>query len=255
MEKTTFDLVNEFNAYTGYTQSDEITLFIPSLQDKTIDNCVKKSHKLDVRVKSGWTHIYSGRVQKIVSLIASFATMRFNKHLFDEVQEKHHYFLGYISPSLDKDSLKKEGKYFDLLRNKKVGNAWFDARVYGVDTLEEVFNSFLWRVRDAEKNSKAVYAYTFCSHKPLLNKNGLEMIEYCLEKTGNDWNTLEDRYKYGIFVKKETYEKEIDKNQKTFHNRGIVQETVTRSRFVSFSQKLTFSDKNLKVITGQYLNG
>ena len=53
MKNVTMDLVSRFNAFTGYTQSDEITLFIPSL------------------MKDGETyrkHAYNGRIQKLNSL-------------------------------------------------------------------------------------------------------------------------------------------------------------------------------------------
>ena len=58
MRLTTQDLLEEFNAVTGYTQSDEITLIIPSLM--TTDK-----HK--GANKPGWTHGYSGRIQKMSS--------------------------------------------------------------------------------------------------------------------------------------------------------------------------------------------
>lgn len=69
MIETTKDLVERFSAYTGYTQSDEITLFIPSLKDVTVDNRKKKGkngHKLHKRIRDDWTHGFSGRVQKNV---------------------------------------------------------------------------------------------------------------------------------------------------------------------------------------------
>jgi len=215
MEMTTIDLCAEFKAYTGYTQSDEITLVIPSLM-------TKENHKgLNA---PQWKHGYSGRVQKLASLIAAFATMSFNK---------------YLRKNIENDYNKRQ------LWNK-LDSAWFDARVYGVDSDEEAFNSILWRIRDAEKNSRSVFAQTYCSHKKLQNKTGLEQVQYCLEKTGKDWNKLEDRYKYGILVKKELYMKETQDNDEI--------KQVQRSRFVTFSKKLEFSKENVELIMSKYKN-
>jgi ABC-type uncharacterized transport system auxiliary subunit len=128
----------------------------------------------------------------------------------------------------------------------KSGKAWFDARVFGVPSKEEAFNAVMWRIRDAEKNSRSMFAQTFCSHKELLNKNGKEQTEYCLNKTGNDWNSIDDRYKYGILIKKMEYTKmiELDKIQ-VFSDVAEVK----RTKLVSWSEKLTkFSDENVNLI-------
>lgn len=138
MIETTKDLVERFGAYTGYTQSDEITLFLPSLKDITVDDRKKPTHKIHKRVRDEWTHIMNGRVQKIVSLVAAFTTMSFNKHFQDELYE----LSVHMSPSAQEYISKVNGKS---------GLAYFDCRIYGVPDKDEVFNSFMWRVRDAEK--------------------------------------------------------------------------------------------------------
>ena len=60
MKQVTIDLVLKFNASTGYTQSDEITLFIPFTERE---------------------HIFNGRIQKLNSLITSFTTTKFNEYI------------------------------------------------------------------------------------------------------------------------------------------------------------------------------
>jgi len=184
MEKTTIDLCKEFNAITGYTQSDEITLIL----NKQSEN-----------------HIYSGRIQKIVSLIASFTSIRFNYYL----------------------------------NNKTL--AWFDARVFGIKDESEVFNSILWRYRDCIRNSKSAFAGTYCNHKNLMNKNSDERIEFCLIKTDKDWNLINNKYKYGIFIKKEEY---------------LNKDCIKRTRFKSFIIKeLSFLEENVKLIISKYKKG
>ena len=66
MAKTAEELHERFNAYSSYTQSDEITLFIPTTQDK-----MQEQNR---------PHQFNGRTQKIASLASSYATVCFNKH-------------------------------------------------------------------------------------------------------------------------------------------------------------------------------
>lgn len=231
MVETTKDLVERFGAYAGYTQSDEITLVLPSLKDVTVDNRKKPTHKLHKRVREDWTHSFSGRGQKIASLTASFTTMAFNKHLDNEIIK----YMASISDSTIRNQYSK-------LYSEKSRNAYFDARVFGVPSDVEAFNVFMWRARDCVKNSKSMFAQAYCSHKELQKKNGEEQVEYCLNKTGKDWNALEDKYKYGTIVKKEIYEKDSADG------------AVVRSRIATLSTPLsTFSDENVKMIMGQYL--
>lgn len=237
MIETTKDLVERFDAYTGYTQSDEISLFLPSLKDVTVDNRKKKTHKLHKRVRDDWTHSFGGRVQKMASLVAAFTTMSFNKHFKNELgkfQSEQGSNLSY-----DKDLGKYSRTVFD-----KVGNAYFDARVYGVPDQDEVFNSFMWRVRDAEKNSRSMFAQAYCSHKELHGLTGQEQVQYCKDKTGNNWELVDDVYKYGVFVKKELYWKDMGE---------LTNGQVQRSRIVEFSTKMTtYNDDDVKLIMGQY---
>lgn len=219
MEFTTHDLVERFGAVTGYTQSDEITLVIPTLLIPKVDLVLKKPANLyNEKRRNDWSHIFSGKVQKIVSLVAAFTTVRFNFHLkyLIEDEEKHH-----------------------LLYN---GVPYFDARVFGVPSNEEAFNAVLWRIRDAEKNSRSMFAQAYCSHKSLLNLTGEQQVWHCRDTTGHDWEEIHDNYKYGILVKKEVYQKVIS-----------LDESVTRTRVVSFSKHLVYSDDNVNLIMSNYI--
>lgn len=239
MVQVTAELVERFNAYTGYTQSDEISLFIPSLKDVTVDNRKKPTHKIHKRVRDDWTHGFGGRVQKMSSLIASFTTMRFN-----------HWFTLFAQKAWDNSQEEEWHKYCARL-DEKAGNAYFDARIYGVDDTDEVFNSFMWRVRDAEKNSRSMFAQTYCSHKQLQGLSGEEQVAYCKDNTGQDWETIEDKYKYGVFVKKELYTKFI--RGEDISRFVDTQQAVTRSRITTFSEKLTsYSDDGVDMILSQY---
>jgi len=146
---TSMDLLKEFNAVSVYTQSDEISLIIPSLLNT-------EKHKGSN--KPLWKHAYTGRVQKMASLISAFTTMRFNKHLEFLIKT-----IGVQQPS----------EYFRILKSKE-GNAWFDARVFGVDSDEEAFNTLLWRIRDCQKNSKSVYAINTLAQHYFDESNSLQ---------------------------------------------------------------------------------
>jgi len=226
MRLTSMDMLEEFNAVTAYVQSDEITLIIPTL-------VTTEKHK--GTNKPLWKHGYSGRVQKMVSLIAGFTTMSFNKHLSNLVDEDIYGEYG--------NGTEEERKYWDLLRNKKVGNAWFDCRIYGVQSDEEAFNSVMWRYRDCIKNSRSMHAQSYCSHKELHKLTGKEQSEYCLKKTGKDWNKISERYKSGIFIKKERYIKEA------FNEQQDCVVKAERSRVISLTkEELGFSQENVDFI-------
>ena len=227
MISTTRDLHDRFNCYSSFTQSDEITLFIPALKDAK-DNYIE--------------HQFGGRTDKINSLVAAFATMSFNKHLFDEYQyelDKHrdNFEDSFRLTAEEKESQKHLARFKD-----KLGNAYFDCRCFGVPTIEEAFNVFMWRSRDCIKNSKSMFAQAYVPHKELQKKNGEEQIQYCLEKTGKDWNQIADRFKYGVLIKKELYEKQIDTG------------TCARSRLVQTSIPMnSFSLELVELISRQYL--
>lgn len=191
MKQVTIDLVLKFNASTGYTQSDEITLFIPFTERK---------------------HIYNGRIQKLNSLITSFTTTKFNEYI-----QKH----------------------------KKV-SALFDCRIYGVYTKYDVFSEFLDRMRNAEKNSRSVFAQTYCPHKSLQNLNGKEQVDLCRNKFGKNWDEIEERYKYGVLVKKEKIRKLII-NQ--WHD-GYVTRTIAKE----WTEKMNYSQNNVNTIFSKFLN-
>ena len=231
MELTTLDLVQEYQAVTGYTQSDEITLVIPSLMNT-------ERHK--GTNKPLWEHQFGGRVQKMVGLIAGFTTMRFNKHLEGLIL--------YESSTITSYTDEEDFKYQSFLETK-IGNAYFDCRIYGIPDEAEVYNSVMWRVRDAEKNSRSMFAQAYCSHRELQKKTGLEQVAYCLEKTGKDWDEVEDRYKYGILVKKETYLKEPTPPSDLPIGAEVLSLPVERTRVISFTEKLTtFSDENVDLV-------
>ena len=90
MIQTTIDLVEKFQAVTGYHQSDEISLVFPAAN--TLAQVTEalaastavpapKNKKRKIALK---THCYNGRVQKLASVTASYASARLCYHLMQE---------------------------------------------------------------------------------------------------------------------------------------------------------------------------
>ena len=123
-----------------------------------------------------------------------------------------------------------------------------------MDSEDEAFNSVMWRYRDCIKNSKSMFAQSYCSHKQLFKKTALEQIQFCKEETGEDWNDIEDPYKYGIFIKKENYEKEVDitmtgKMSEMREKIKNTPRTVIRSRIISLTKSaFDYSKENVNFV-------
>ena len=144
MDELTKELISFSGAVLGYTQSDEITLVL-----------AKKSREYEL--------FFNGKVQKLSSVLASFATATFPK-----------YF-------------QNEGKV-----------ALFDCRVFSVPTLSEATNCLLWREMDATRNSVQMAARSVYSHKECENKNASQLQEMLFAK-GINFNDYPSRFKRGAF--------------------------------------------------------
>jgi len=172
METTRFLCENIMGIKCGYTQSDEISLLITDFD------------KLETQA---W---FDYNLQKMCSISASLATAKFNS------LRKMRLF-----------ELNKKDKTFDaqaaFVFERELPLAFFDARVFQISEYSEVVNYFIWRQRDAEKNSIAMLAQSLYSHKELHKKNGSDMQEMCFQK-GHNWNDLHYSKKRGSFVKKIT---------------------------------------------------
>jgi len=116
---------------------------------------------------------FGGNVQKQVSVSASLATAYFNAY----------------RPWID--------SAFDAVSPKVL--ATFDSRVFVVPDPVEVYNCFLWRVRDWERNSIQMLARSKYSHKELQGKKSAEMHEL-LHKKETNWAKLPDEIKRGRII-------------------------------------------------------
>lgn len=179
--RTTEDLVKEFNATTGYCQRDEITLVLPRI----------KNEKTGKYVES----MFGNRLQKLVSISASFATARYNHHL--------------CSLSSDVDHLTEKFKKMNS------GRAHFDSRVLSVETDQDVRDIVWWRYRwDCFDNGISCIGYHEFPKKSSDNMSTNEKIRRLVaEHYDGDKQRLFDAYPshlfYGTFIKRRQYEKTV----------------------------------------------
>ena len=153
----------------GYVQSDEISLLLTDFDN--LQTCA-------------W---FDGQVQKIVSVSASLATAKFNQlRILRELKS-------------EEDNI-STNDYCNSIECTKL--AHFDSRVFTIPNINEVGNYFIWRQKDAERNSIQSLGQSLYSHKELENKNSSDIQEMCFQK-GHNWNDLKPEYKRGRLVLKQ----------------------------------------------------
>lgn len=185
------------NVKLSYQQSDEITLVLVDY-DKLNTEC-----------------FFEYRVDKLCSIVASMATMAFNKAIEDATDlafNKEFYELGLGStPSEDEEDVyndelegleEKYDKYYS-----KVGKAMFDARCCNLPK-EEVTNNLYWRQLDATRNSIQMVGQANFSHKELHGKSCNQIQDMLMEQKNVNWNDYPTYQKRGSCCIKENYETE-----------------------------------------------
>lgn len=156
MVDTTRHLVHATHARIGFTQSDEISLVW--LADQP-----------------GSDVFFSGKVQKMCSVLASMAAAVFATAIPRE--------------------------YADRLPH-------FDARVFQLPSKEEAANAFLWRAMDARKNAISMVAQAHFSHKALHGKDQKAMLAM-LAEAGVAFDTYPASCRLGSWVRRELVEREL----------------------------------------------
>lgn len=116
---------------------------------------------------------FDGNVQKITSVSASIATAAFNNGMYLDEE---------IMASMDKV-------------------AYFDSRVFTIPDLQEVVNYFVWRQKDATRNSIQMAAQNEYSQSELSGKNIKELQTLLLAKDIN-WNDYPVGFKRGRMIMK-----------------------------------------------------
>lgn len=183
MQRTCRDLVKEFNASTGYTHSDEISLYFKPLN---------KEQDPEEDVKE---HQFSGRIQKLQTLVASYATVRLIKHLGEINKEKFDNILDKVS---------------------------FDGRIIIFPFGHEVCNYFLWRSKkDCFRNFVSELCYYNFPKKSLEKLNCDERIKKLRNEKRIDVNDYNVFLRYGTYIKREV-ESYTDDDGKTYWRNNYV---------------------------------
>ena len=114
--------------------------------------------------------LFGGKICKICSVMASYTAAIFTDNLRENIPEKDGYTIS------------------------------FDARVFNMPDLIETGNYFIWREKDAVRNSISMAAQSQFSHKELQNKKCSEMQDMLFER-GINWNDYPEFFKRGSYYK------------------------------------------------------
>ena len=245
MVLTTGDLVDRFQAYSGYTQSDEITLIFPAANDEENNdendlknNKTEKKSKKKNKNKNNKDRVllFGGRNVKISSVLAGYCSTRFNYHL----------------TQMSNDGLFSDEKVYAKHVQKRVinGEAHFDGRCFNVPNKIEVLNNVLWRCHfDCTRNSISSLARSYYSPKQMHGKGSKDLMEMLKTEKNIDWATdTPMAFRYGTFVKRELYDVEYvkrgDKQEK-----GITQRT--RIAFTPIEMD-KFDEKYIGMLLSKY---
>ncbi|KAJ3030598.1 hypothetical protein HDV00_008843 [Rhizophlyctis rosea] len=191
MVDTTKDLVSKFHAALGYTSSDEISLVFPAADvpvpetSEDIANTQPYTEMHNHKKTEPRTHIYGGRIQKLASITASYASCRFNYYLSQ-------YPFSDLSP---KARLKMHPH-----------SAHFDSRVIPLPSPELITQCLFWRSNfDALRNSINIITHTKFGPKALHKKNLLQKLRMLSDADVDVFKTYSLRNLFGTWVKKEHF--------------------------------------------------
>lgn len=158
----------------GYTQSDEITLLLTDYDTITTD---------------AW---FDYNVQKLCSIAASMATLKFNKYL-SELTDNYLRSDEWVNHYWEEDV--KEYAY--TLKEAIEKGAMFDARCFNIPK-EEVVNCFIWRQQDATRNAVQMLGQTHFSHKQLDKKSQSDIQDMLMTQKGINFNDMPVEFKRGV---------------------------------------------------------
>ena len=148
-------------AKLAYVQSDEISLLLTDFAE------------------DGTQAWFDGNIQKITSVSASLATWFFNERM---------------NAMIDNHS---KTKFLGAKGGPKL--ALFDSRTFTISDPVEVENYFVWRQKDAIRNSISMLAQSLYSQKELNKKSQADMLGMIILR-GKDWGALDGGYKRGRLV-------------------------------------------------------
>lgn len=182
----------------GYTQSDEITLILIDYQ--TFET-------------QAW---FDYEVQKMCSITASMATMKFNQIFNDLVAD--YCFNG--------ENENYSEKYAMALAKSVEKGAMFDCRCFNIPK-EETANLIYWRQLDAIRNSVQMVGQANFPHKQLQGKSCENIKDMLVVEKNIDWNNLPIYLQRGSACRKGEKGWEIDLNMPIIkENRAYIEDLI-----------------------------
>ena len=169
----------------SYQQSDEITLVMIDYE------------------KLNTSPYFDYEVQKLCSIIASMATMAFNKAFAKNVKEYDMEWKCSLTPQCV-EMQKAHYDYIDILNKAVEKGAMFDCRCFNIPK-EEVTNCIYWRQLDATRNSIQMVGQANFSHKEFQNKSCNDIQDMLMLQKSINWNDFPTHLKRGSCCIKETY--------------------------------------------------
>ena len=161
------DLLERFGAQTAYTESDEISLIFAPHTDA-----------LPTALP------FNGRVQKLVSVFAGYASARFNYHIMREP------FDAAANPA--QAALRERAKRCE---------AHFDARVFSLPSLERLCAYMRWRaVMDCRRNSISMLAQAHFEHAELQGVDAATCLRMLAQRRGVHWEATPYFFRFGTYV-------------------------------------------------------
>lgn len=167
MVKTMMALCHDIcNARFGYTQSDEISILV---YPKYVNS-------------NAW---FDNRILKVATAAASLASVHFNHALLDTLSKNRGW----------------PETFLELAHHCPT----FDARVFIVP-VHDVCNAFLWRQKDASRNSVSLHCEHLFSRKELEGVGTKERIEKLKKEKNFDWFSLPSWKKWGTGTIRKSFE-------------------------------------------------
>lgn len=203
----------------GYQQSDEITLILIDYKKLNSDA------------------FFDYEVQKMCSIIASMATMAFNKYFSKNVCK-------FVDETYKNKTHDKERIYCGTILKAMENGAMFDTRVFNIPK-EEVTNLIYWRQLDATRNSIQMVGQANFSHNELHGKSCNMIQDMLMLQKGINWNNLPAYQKRGsCCIKKKVF---VPDERGSEYN--IIQPD--REEVKGFERNMWVVDKNIPVFTGE----
>jgi tRNA(His) 5'-end guanylyltransferase len=169
---------------------------------------------------------FNGKVNKLNSVLASMTTAIFN----------------YLK------------SFYEFLEYKDF--ALFDCRCWQMPK-EEVANYFIWRERDAVRNSINSVGQANFSHKELQGKSSKEIQEMLFQEKGINWNDFNLNEKRGTYLQKSKsiisyLQKDIDKLPQKHNARKDpnFKKEITQFRELEFKTLLSLENKDEVIFNG-----